>query len=108
SVSANVGLADLVESFTDVHVVDVAAALAAVGSARMIDDAQVGFTHLGSPGWLLQRPESEKAAVHGIFPEMSELARSLDGDPYGREAVVAPAHIRSRPPPLRLAPPTSL
>jgi hypothetical protein len=89
----NVALADLVESFTDVHVIDVAAALAAAGAARMIDDAQVGFTHLGSPGWLLQRPESEKAAVHGIFPEMSELARALDGNPYGREAVVARAHV---------------
>jgi FkbH-like protein len=53
----------------------------------------VGFTHLGSPGWLLQRPESEKAAVHGIFPEMSNLARALDGDPYGREAVAARAHV---------------
>jgi FkbH-like protein len=89
----NVALADLVENFTDVHVVDVAAALAASGSARMIDDAQVGFTHLGSPGWLLQRPESEKAAVHGIFPEMTELARALGGDPYGREAVVARVHV---------------
>jgi FkbH-like protein len=89
----NVALADLVESFTDVHVVDVAAALAAAGAARMIDDAQVGFTHLGSPGWLLQRPESEKAAVHGIFPEITDLARSLDGDPYGREALVARAHV---------------
>jgi FkbH-like protein len=88
----NVALADLVENFTDAHVVDVAAALAASGSARMIDDAQVGFTHLGSPGWLLQRPESEKAAVHGIFPEMTALARALDGDPYGREAVVARVH----------------
>jgi FkbH-like protein len=89
----NVALADLVESFADVHVVDVAAALAAVGSSRMIDDAQVGFTHLGSPGWLLQRPESEKTAVHGVFPELTELARALDGDPYGREAVVARAHV---------------
>jgi len=89
----NVALADLVESFADVHVVDVAAALAAVGAARMIDDAQTGFTHLGSPGWLLQRPASEKAAVHGFFPDMAELARSLDGDPYGREAVVARAHV---------------
>jgi FkbH-like protein len=89
----NVALADLVENFTDVYVVDVAAALAASGSARMVDDAQVGFTHLGSPGWLLQRPESEKAAVHGIFPEMTELARALGGDPYGREAVVARVHV---------------
>jgi len=89
----NVALADLVESFADVHVVDVAAALAAVGAVRMIDDAQVGFTHLGSPGWLLQRPDSEKAAVHGIFPEITELAHALDGDPYGRETVVAQAHV---------------
>src|SRR5262249_37421293 len=89
----NVALADLVENFTDVYVADVAATLAAVGSARMIDDAQVGFTHLGSPGWLLQRPESEKAAVHGIFPAMTELARALGGDPYGREAGGARAHV---------------
>jgi FkbH-like protein len=89
----NVALADLVESFADVHVVDVAAALAAIGSARMVDDGQVGFTHLGSPGWLLQRPESEKAAVHGIFPDMAELARSVDADPYGREAAVARTHV---------------
>jgi FkbH-like protein len=90
---ANVALADLVESFTDVHVVDVAAALGAVGSARMLDDAQVGFTHLGSPGWLLQRPESEKAAVHGIFPDLAELARMVGADPYGREAAVARVHL---------------
>jgi FkbH-like protein len=89
----NLALVDLVESFADVHVVDVAAALSAVGSARLIDDAQVGFTHLGSPGWLLQRPESEKAAVHGIAPDLAELARLVDGDPYGREAAVARAHV---------------
>src|SRR5580704_9682126 len=91
----NVALADLVESFADVHVVDVAAALSAVGSARMLDDAQVGFTHLGSPGWLLQRPESEKAAVHGIAPDLAELARLVDADPYGREAAVARTHVNA-------------
>jgi FkbH-like protein len=89
----NVALADLVESFADVHVVDVAAALSAVGSARMLDDGQVGFTHLGSPGWLLQRPDSEKAAVHGITPDLAELARLVDADPYGREAAVARTHV---------------
>jgi len=89
----NLALADVVESFADVHVVDVAAVLAAAGATRMIDDAQVGFTHLGSPGWLLQRPASEKAAVHGIFPDLTALARTLDGDPYAREAVVARAHV---------------
>jgi FkbH-like protein len=89
----NLALADLVESFADVHVVDVAAALSAVGAGRMIDDAQVGFTHLGSPGWLLQRPDGEKAAVHGIAPDLADLARLVDGDPYGREAAVARTHV---------------
>ena len=90
---ANMVLANLVESYPDVHVVDVAAALAAVGAENLLDDGQVGFTHLGSPGWLLQRPPSEKAAVHGIFPDIAPLARVLGGDPYGREAVLACAHV---------------
>jgi FkbH-like protein len=91
--TVNVVLADLAASFADVHVVDIAAAMAAIGAARMIDDAQVGFTHLGSPGWLLQRPESEKAATHGLFPDLKPLAQALDGDPYGREAAMARTHI---------------
>ena len=90
---ANLHLAELVESFADVHVVDAAAALAAVGSERMLDDGQVGFTHFGSPGWMLQRPESEKAAVHGIVSDPAPLARAVGGDPYGREAVMARAHV---------------
>lgn len=91
--TANVVLADLAASIPDTHVVDIAAAMAAIGSARMIDDAQVGFTHLGSPGWLLQRPESEKAATHGLFPDLRPLAQALDGDPYGREAAMARTHV---------------
>jgi FkbH-like protein len=90
---ANVVLAKLAASYADVHVVDIAAALAAVGSERMLDDGQVGFTHFGSPGWLLQRPESEKAAVHGIFPDTTPLARFVGADPYCREAVVARTHV---------------
>jgi FkbH-like protein len=89
----NVALAELANSFSDVHVIDVAAALGAAGSERMLDDGQVGFTHFGSPGWMLQRPDSEKAAVHGIFPDMAPLAQGLGGDPYGREAVMAEKHI---------------
>jgi FkbH-like protein len=89
----NVALAELANSLPGVYVVDVAAALAAVGSERMLDDGQVGFTHFGSPGWMLQRPESEKAAVHGIFPDTAPLAHMLDGDPYGREALMAARHI---------------
>jgi FkbH-like protein len=89
----NVALAELANSLPGVYVIDVAAALAAKGSERMLDDGQVGFTHFGSPGWMLQRPESEKAAVHGIFPDMTPLAQMLDGDPYGREAAMAEKHI---------------
>jgi FkbH-like protein len=89
----NVALAELANSFSGVHVIDVAAALGAIGSERMLDDGQVGFTHFGSPGWMLQRPDSEKAAVHGVFPDTAPLAQALGGDPYGREAVMAEKHI---------------
>jgi FkbH-like protein len=89
----NVALAELASALPGVYVIDVAAALSATGSERMLDDGQVGFTHFGSPGWMLQRPESEKAAVHGIFPDMTPLAQMLDGDPYGREAAMAEKHI---------------
>jgi len=89
----NVALAELASSLPGVYVVDVAAALAAVGSERMLDDGQVGFTHFGSPGWMLQRPESEKAAVHGLFPDLAPLTQMLGGDPYGRETVMAEKHV---------------
>ena len=90
---ANVALADLVERFSDVHVVDIAAALGAAGAARMLDDGQVGFTHFGSPGWMLQRTASERAAVHGIFPDTGPLAEFVGGDPYLRERAVAKTHV---------------
>jgi FkbH-like protein len=90
---ANVALAELAEGIPDVHVVDIAAALAAGGSERMLDDGQVSFTHFGSPGWMLQRPEGEKAAVHGIFPDTAPLARWVGGDPYIREVSLARTHI---------------
>jgi FkbH-like protein len=89
----NVALAELAKAFPDVYIVDIAAALGAVGTERLLDDGQVGFTHFGSPGWMLQRPESEKAAVHGIFPDTAPLATALGGDPYGREAVISEKHI---------------
>jgi FkbH-like protein len=89
----NVALAELASAFADVYVIDVAAALAAVGSERLLDDGQVGFTHFGSPGWMLQRPENEKAAVHHIFPDAAPLVQALGGDPYGRETVISEKHI---------------
>ncbi|MGZ3404527.1 MAG: HAD-IIIC family phosphatase [Phenylobacterium sp.] len=90
---ANVLLSDLAENYPDVHVVDAAAALAAVGAERLLDDGQVGFAHFGSPGWMLQRPDDERAAVHDIFPDTGPLAQAIGGDPYGREAVMARAHM---------------
>ncbi len=89
----NLGLAELAEEFPDVHLVDVAAALGAAGSAALLDDGLVSFTHFGSPGWMLQRPDGERAAVHGQFPDMQTLADAVGGDPYRREAVLARAHM---------------
>ncbi|MGA7807198.1 HAD-IIIC family phosphatase, partial [Bradyrhizobium sp.] len=91
--SANVALAELADLVPDVHVVDVAAALAAEGGIPLIDDWQVGFTHMGSPGWMLQRADSEKAAVYDLLPEMESLIGLVHGDPYRREAVVARTHV---------------
>ena len=90
---ANVALAEMAATMPDVHVVDIAAALGAAGSERMLDDGQVAFTHFGSPGWMLQRPESEKAAVHGIFPDTAPLAQWVGGDPYLRERALARTHV---------------
>jgi FkbH-like protein len=90
---ANLALADLVEDYPDAHVVDVAATLAGTGAERLVDDGQVGFTHFGSPGWMLQRPDAEKIAVHGLFPDPSPLIAAVDADPYGRETVMARTHV---------------
>ena len=53
----------------------------------------MSFSHLGSPGWLLQRPESEKAAVHGLIPEPDSVAALVGGDPARRERLIARAHF---------------
>jgi FkbH-like protein len=91
--SANVALSQLAATISGVYVVDVAASLAMVGSEHMLDDGLAGFTHFGSPGWLLQRPEYEKEAVHHIFPPLVPLAQELDGDPYKREKHLSVTHI---------------
>ena len=90
---ANVALSQQVEDYADVHVVDVAAALNAAGAERLIDDSQVGYSHFGSPGWMLQRADSEKAAVHNLFPDIAPLAQLVDGDPYIREGLMARVHM---------------
>jgi len=90
---ANVALAELASIISGVYVIDIAASLSAKGTEPMLDDGLVSFTHFGSPGWLLQRPEREKEAVHNVFPNILPLARSLNGDPYGRETTLAITHI---------------
>lgn len=89
----NLELAELAAELPDVHVVDVAALLAAHGAARLVDDGLVGFTHFGAPGWMLQRPPAEKAAVFDIFPDVEPLRRRLGNDPYARERLSAEAHL---------------
>ena len=91
--ASNLALADLAATYADVHVVDIAAALNAAGNARLVDDGLVAFSHFGSPGWMLQRTESEKRAVHDLFPDMTPLAQALDNDPYLREPITANAHL---------------
>jgi FkbH-like protein len=90
---ANLALADLAARYANVHVIDIAARLASAGADRLLDDGLLSFSHFGSPGWLLQRPESEKAAVHNLFPDLTPLAAQMEGDPYARERVTAPAHV---------------
>lgn len=89
----NLALAQVAEDFADVHLVDVAATLGASGSTNLLDDGLVSFTHFGSPGWMLQRPAAELAAVHHQFPDDRPLADQVGGDPYRREAVMARAHM---------------
>jgi FkbH-like protein len=89
----NHGLEALALQHSGVYVVDVASAVAAEGAAGLLDDSLVGFTHFGSPGWMLQRPSVELEAVHGIFPDTAPLAALVGPDLYRREAVVAKAHM---------------
>jgi len=91
--AANIALEELAASLPDVYVVDIAAAMSATGSEKLLDDGLVGFTHFGSPGWMLQRPEREKAAVHNIFPDATPLASQVNGDPYIRENILSRTHI---------------
>ncbi len=89
----NLELEILAGDFKDVFVVDVASTLGGAGAAGLLDDGLVSFTHFGSPGWMLQRPESERMAVHNQFPETEVLAGLVGGDPYRREAVMARTHM---------------
>jgi FkbH-like protein len=89
----NLALEALADRIPDVRVLDVAAALGAAGAAALLDDGLVSFTHFGSPGWMLQRPASELAAVHHQFPPLDQLASAIGADPYQRETVIARAHM---------------
>jgi FkbH-like protein len=89
----NLGLEALAAEIADVHLVDVAAALNAEGARRLLDDGLVGFTHFGSPGWMLQRPARERSAVFDIVPDPAPLQALVGEDPYARERVTAAAHM---------------
>jgi FkbH-like protein len=89
----NLQLERVAEEFPDVYITDVPSALACSGAATLLDDGLTSFTHFGSPGWMLQRPEPERLAVHNLFPDIQPLADALAGDPYGREAAMARAHM---------------
>jgi FkbH-like protein len=82
----------LCAQYPGVYLVDIAAAFAAEGAGRLIDDGLVGYTHFGSPGWMLQRPAAELSAVHGQFPDTAPLAAYVGGEPYRREVVSARLH----------------
>ncbi|MDE1901383.1 MAG: HAD-IIIC family phosphatase [Alphaproteobacteria bacterium] len=90
---ANLALAELAADFADIYVVDTPAILAQAGVMPMIDDWLVDFAHMGAAAWMLQRPDSEKAAVHNQMPDMEGLARLTGPDPYAREAAMARAHV---------------
>ena len=90
--AVNLALAELAEKLPNVHLVDVAAALSAAGAQALLDDGLTSFVHFGSPGWMLQRPQAEKAAVHNIFPDQAPLAGMVGGDPYRRERIMAGVH----------------
>jgi FkbH-like protein len=89
----NRSLEALCAEYAGVSFVDMAALFASEGAARLIDDGLVGFTHFGSPGWMLQRPKTELAAVHGQFPDTAPLLARVGGEPYRREALAAREHM---------------
>ncbi|MEA3062536.1 MAG: hypothetical protein QOJ94_2317 [Sphingomonadales bacterium] len=91
--AANLALEDLAQSFADVWIADVDAAVAVGGAAHLLDDALVHFTHFGSSGWLLQRPASELSSVHGISLPLEGLRRLCRDDPYLRERALAREHL---------------
>jgi FkbH-like protein len=76
-----------------VYVADIDEALSAAGKVPLLDDALVDFLHFGSLGWMLQRPDCERDAVHGIFPDLRGLADPLGGNPYRMEEVLSRVHV---------------
>ena len=90
--STNLALAEFSETLPDLYLVDVAAAFSASGSAALLDDGLVSFTHFGSPGWMLQRPDRELEAVHGQFPDMHRWRNSSVAIPTGASGHGPRAH----------------
>jgi FkbH-like protein len=79
--------------YPDVFLADIESALGFAGKRAMMDDQIVCGQHLGSLRWLEQRPESEKNAVHGVFPPLSGLDAFGEAETYQFERIIAREHI---------------
>ncbi len=90
---ANLALVELANGIEDVFVIDIDAALGRAGKGGLLDDSLVGFSHLGSLGWLRQRGESERRAVHGAFPPLEQLAGLGSAEPFAHERLMAAEHL---------------
>jgi FkbH-like protein len=90
---ANMALVELASELDDVFVVDVDAALSLAGKGGLLDDSLVSFAHLGALGWLAQRGESERRAVHGIFPPLEQLSALGSAGPFAHERLMAAEHL---------------
>ncbi len=90
----NLELAALADLYPDVHLVDVAAALNGEGAVRLLDDGLVGFSHFGSPGWMLQRPAGRtRGPCTACFPTLRRWPPRSMAIPTAREAATARAHM---------------
>lgn len=86
--SINRTLVELADSFPDVYILDVDAALSYEGKRRLLDDRLVSSGHLGGLGWWTLLPAIELKSVHGIRPPLERLAELGVSDPLEFDHVV--------------------
>lgn len=89
----NDALLELASASSDVHVVDIDAALSRVGKKRTLDDQLVPTSHLGGIGWWSMLPEHELRTVHGVpFEERIEDAFQID-DAFAYDRAIVSAQM---------------